>query len=97
MKAGTQPVQGLVRKNPISLKLGFSGNDYGYAIDLGLPRPDSRSNFSSDPEIKSKANGPVNGSDGPTPLRFATVLWSAFETTAANGGRPTSISHRSTA
>jgi predicted ATPase len=25
MKAGTQPVQGLVRKNAISLKLGFSG------------------------------------------------------------------------
>jgi hypothetical protein len=52
MKASTQPVQGLVRKNPISLKLGFSGNDYGYAIDLGLPLPDSRSKFSSDPEIK---------------------------------------------
>jgi len=41
-----------VRKNPISLKLGFSGADYGYAIDLGLPLPDSRSKFSSDPEIK---------------------------------------------
>ncbi len=52
MKAGKQPVQGLVRKKPISLKLGFSGTDYGYAIDLGLPRPDSRSKFSSDPEIK---------------------------------------------
>ena len=52
MKAGTTPVQGLVRKNPISLKLGFSGKDYGYAIDLGLPLPDSRSKFSSDPEIK---------------------------------------------
>jgi predicted ATPase len=52
MKAGKQPVQGLVRKNSISLKLGFSGNDYGYAIDLGLPQPDSRSKFSSDPEIK---------------------------------------------
>jgi predicted ATPase len=56
MKAGTQPVQGRVRKNPVSLKLGFSGNDsgndYGYAIDLGLPRPDSLSKFSSDPEIK---------------------------------------------
>lgn len=52
MKAGKQPVQGLVRKKPISLKLGFSGTDYGYPIDLGLPRPDSRSKFSSDPEIK---------------------------------------------
>jgi predicted ATPase len=52
MKAGTQPIEGLVRKNPVSLRLGFSGEDYGYAIDLGLPRPDSRSKFSSDPEIK---------------------------------------------
>jgi len=52
MKAGTQPVQGLVRKNAISLKLGFSGEDYGYAIDLGLPPPDSCSKFSTDPVIK---------------------------------------------
>jgi predicted ATPase len=51
-KAGTAPVQKLVRKSPVSLKLGFSGKDYGYAIDLGLPLPDSRSKFSSDPEIK---------------------------------------------
>src|SRR3981189_441303 len=35
MKDGSHPVQGLVRKNPVSLKLGFSGEDYGY-IDLGL-------------------------------------------------------------
>jgi predicted ATPase len=54
MKAGSQPVQGLVRKNPISLKLGFSGKDYGYAIDLGLPQPDS-SRFSSDPQIKAES------------------------------------------
>ena len=52
MKAGTQPVQGLVRKNPISLKLGFSGDDYGYAIDLGLPSPSSGSIFLNDPAIK---------------------------------------------
>src|SRR5580700_1947895 len=49
MKAGTQPVQGLVRKNPISLKLGFAGDDYGYAIDLGLPQD---SIFPNDPVIK---------------------------------------------
>ncbi len=52
MKNGAAPVQGLVRKAPISLKLGFSGKDYGYAIDLGLPLPDARTKFSSDPEIK---------------------------------------------
>jgi predicted ATPase len=55
MKAGTQPVQGLVRKSSISLKLGFSGEDYGYAIDLGLPSPGFPSKFSSDPEIKAES------------------------------------------
>src|SRR3981189_2641976 len=30
MKTGAAPVQGLVSKTPISLKLGFSGKDYGY-------------------------------------------------------------------
>jgi predicted ATPase len=52
MKAGTQPVQGTVRKNAISLKLGFSGEDYGYAIDLGLG---SASLFSTDPVIKAES------------------------------------------
>jgi predicted ATPase len=52
MKAGTQPIQGLVRKNAISLKLGFSGDDYGYAIDLGLPASSSGSIFLNDPAIK---------------------------------------------
>ena len=49
MKAGKQPVQGQVRKNAIGLKLGFSGEDYGYAIDLGLP---SSGIFLNDPAIK---------------------------------------------
>ncbi|HJQ58961.1 MAG TPA: AAA family ATPase [Vineibacter sp.] len=54
MKRGEQRVEGLVRKNPISLKLGFAGDDYGYAIDLGLPGQSrsSRSAFLRDPEIK---------------------------------------------
>jgi predicted ATPase len=51
MKQSRQPVQGTVRKGPISLKLGFAGDDYGYAIDLGLPTPSS-SQFSRDPAIK---------------------------------------------
>src|SRR4030081_3960852 len=50
MKAGTQPIQGLVRKNAISLKLGFAGDDYGYALDLGLP-PSGGSIFVNDPAI----------------------------------------------
>ncbi len=54
MKEGTQPVQSLVRRNPVSLKLGFSSADYGYAIDLGLPSPVPRSRFGRDPEIKTE-------------------------------------------
>src|SRR5262244_1472034 len=48
VKRGEHPVQGTVRKNAISLKLGFAGDDYGYAIDLGLPVP-SASAFARDP------------------------------------------------
>jgi predicted ATPase len=51
VKRGEHPVQGTVRKSTVSLKLGFSADDYGYAIDLGLPQPCS-SAFSRDPEIK---------------------------------------------
>jgi predicted ATPase len=54
MKAGRHPIQGTVRKKPISLRLGFSGTGYGYAIDLGLPTQ-SRSKFSGDPEIKAES------------------------------------------
>jgi predicted ATPase len=50
MIQGTQPVQGTRRSNPVSLKLGFSSTEYGYAIDLGLPSPPSY--FPHDPEIK---------------------------------------------
>jgi len=53
VKRGEHPVQGTVRKNAISLKLGFAGDDYGYAIDLGLPVP-SASAFARDPEIKTE-------------------------------------------
>jgi predicted ATPase len=54
VKRGDHPVQGTVRKNPISLKLGFAGQDYGYAIDLGLPVPGSHL-FARDPEIKAES------------------------------------------
>ncbi|QDL99057.1 AAA family ATPase [Rhodopseudomonas palustris] len=52
MKRGVHPVQGTTRSNRVSLKLGFAGPDYGYAIDLGLPLPDATSLFGRDPEIK---------------------------------------------
>jgi predicted ATPase len=51
VKQGRFPVEGVIRKSPVTLKLGYSGEDYGYAIDLGLPHP-SASQFTHDPEIK---------------------------------------------
>lgn len=51
MKSGDEKIQGTARKAPISLKLGFSGEHYGYAIDLGLPIPGSTP-FLYDPDIK---------------------------------------------
>ena len=38
-RGGSTPGQGTRRKGPISLRLGFAGDDFGYAIDLGLPAP----------------------------------------------------------
>jgi predicted ATPase len=60
MRSGAQPVQGTPRKRPVSLRLGFAGDDFGYAIDLGLPSPSS-SAFAHDPEIKREIiwSGPV--------------------------------------
>ena len=47
MRSGKFPIQGTVRSGPVSLRLGFSGDDLGYAIDLGLPLPGST--FAFDP------------------------------------------------
>ena len=54
VKRGTHPVQGTSRRTPVSLRLGFAGEDFGYAIDLGLPIK-SESLFFRDPEIKTEA------------------------------------------
>ncbi|MBV8971502.1 MAG: AAA family ATPase, partial [Sphingomonadaceae bacterium] len=54
MRAGEQPVQGTVRRSPVSLRLGFASEDLGYAVDLGLPIP-SDTRFGLDPEIKVEA------------------------------------------
>jgi len=48
MKSGDHPIQGTRRKHPITLRLGFAGDEYGYLIDLGLPPP-GLSAFSLDP------------------------------------------------
>jgi predicted ATPase len=60
MMKGEQPVQGMLRKKPVSLALGFAGDDFGYVIDLGLPGP-TTSQFAHDPEIKRECvwSGPV--------------------------------------
>lgn len=59
MLSGDVPVQGGPRTEPVALRLGFAGDTFGYAIDLGLPEP-SLSMFGGDPEIKCEAiwNGP---------------------------------------
>src|SRR5262249_4179033 len=71
MKRGDVAVQGTRRKGPVSLKLGFSGEDYGYAIDLGLPSPGPGSMFDRDPAIKAEAvwTGVVLGSRNVFPSR----------------------------
>lgn len=55
-----RPVQGTVRTKPVALRLGFGGDEYGYALDLGMPRP-GETMFNRDPEFKREAlwTGPV--------------------------------------
>ncbi|MFF0270134.1 AAA family ATPase [Kribbella sp. NPDC004536] len=68
-----RPVQGTVRTGPVALRMGFASDDYGYAVDFGLPIAVSGvraepSAFNLDPEIKREAlwAGPF--------LRPATLL-----------------------
>ncbi|MCO8647461.1 AAA family ATPase, partial [Burkholderia multivorans] len=68
MLAGEAPVTGTVRSGPVSLKLGFACDDFGYAIDLGLPVKTGTSMFGLDPVVKRECiwSGPV--------LRPSTLL-----------------------
>lgn len=54
MKASTVRVEGTHRREPYSLRLGFTDGEFGYAIDFGLPIPDPSAPtlFDRDPEIK---------------------------------------------
>jgi len=52
MREGHVPVQGGPNRDPVRVKLGFTSDDYGYAIELGMPTPDATSRFNLDPEIK---------------------------------------------
>ena len=60
MRRGDQVVQGTRRNEPVNLRLGFASDDFGYAVDLGLPAP-SRSAFARDPQIKRECiwSGPL--------------------------------------
>jgi predicted ATPase len=61
VRRGEHPIQGTVRGGPVSLRLGFAGDDFGYAVDFGLPTPtvgedrDHGSAFNLDPEIKRES------------------------------------------
>ncbi|HLT62581.1 MAG TPA: AAA family ATPase, partial [Microlunatus sp.] len=68
MRAGDLPVQGTRRTGPVRLRLGFAGDGFGYAIDLGLPTPAEAGRFPLDPRVKAEAiwSGPL--------LRPATTL-----------------------
>lgn len=63
MRRGEVPIQGTgTRKAPISLQLGFTADDLGYLIDVGLPVPEHPpSLFGRDPVIKRELiwAGPV--------------------------------------
>lgn len=48
---GDYPLEPTVLRKPVSLKLGFAGETFGYSIDLGYPPP-AESAFSLDPAIK---------------------------------------------
>jgi predicted ATPase len=52
VREGRHPVQGTARGEPVALLLGFGAEDFGYAIDLGLPTVGITSAFALDPEIK---------------------------------------------
>lgn len=58
MQRGEVPITGVVRDKSVALKLGFGGDDYGYAIDLGYPPPPQGPDptmFALDPQIKVEA------------------------------------------
>ncbi|MBK1885083.1 AAA family ATPase [Marinobacter sp. DY40_1A1] len=58
MREGSAPVQGSARKHNSRLRLGFAGEEFSYAISLGMPAPQGfagyqdPSMFQFDPEIK---------------------------------------------
>lgn len=68
VRARRAPAQGLVRQQPIALRLGLASDNFSFAMDLGLPQAGRESMFARDPEIKVESvwHGPL--------LRPATLL-----------------------
>jgi predicted ATPase len=60
VREGSSPVQGTRRTEPVALRLGFGDDDFGYAIDLGLPQHQMTA-FGRDPIIKRECvwTGPI--------------------------------------
>ncbi|WP_386082463.1 AAA family ATPase [Vreelandella sp. F11] len=58
MRDGSAPIEGTAKKSNTRLRLGFVGEEFGYAISLGMPAPQGfagygdPSMFQFDPEIK---------------------------------------------
>ncbi|MFD6795808.1 MULTISPECIES: AAA family ATPase [Prauserella salsuginis group] len=52
VREGSAPPQGTVRTKSVGLRLGFTGDEFGYALDLGMPVPVEKSAFNRDPEFK---------------------------------------------
>jgi predicted ATPase len=61
VREGRYAAQGTTRSEPVALRLGFGSEDFGYAIDLGLPPPDRETAFGRDPVIKRECvwTGPI--------------------------------------
>ena len=53
MRNGEVPVEPIVRRGVKRLRLGFAGEDFSYAISLGLPEK-TLSYFSLDPQVKKE-------------------------------------------
>ena len=60
MKSGEVPVESTVRQGAKRLRLGFAGEDFSYAISLGLPEK-TLSFFALDPQVKKECiwAGPI--------------------------------------
>ncbi len=75
MKQGREPIQGTLRKKPISPKLGFSGEAYGYAIDLELPTRRESISFLDLPETWVELDSIVLDHELILPIHYSKYLF----------------------